>query len=693
MRALKFGRAALSAAGCMAGLLGFSGTAFGQAAITAAANANLLTCAAPCAVHFDATGTTYEGQPVEEKYLALDYRWNFGDSESGTWAEGARARGGVPQSKNVEYGFVAAHVYERPGTYSVTLTVTNGTASDQLDSPLRINVVSGDTQWPGTSTICVSSSSLPVAGSGGCPTGAAVFRESDFNVAVDTRCNIDTAPVRCLLKGGDTFTGPRISNIANTGPSMLGTYGGGKATINATTNSLIRLGDGQVGFRLVDMRIIGDPTQIASSNGAVYIYTWEGDLVSKFLSLRVDIENFDQTYYFRGDYPGYTPPTVHMNSEFAIVDGTVLHGAGHGGNDMFMMGNKMAILGMRVADKRLPPNTTETGEHVVRSKYLRKSIYAHSAFGLLDASNPANYGCLPHPITGTQGNTILKIVAGFSMDMPNPEDGYTQENIVSDNYISHCRNNTWDVTISPTDGGVQKSPEHLRYMVVEGNHFTAIRNERQVSGSGKFIHVANTSHIAIRNNVFDATATPLSMISLRGVAIATNPDQLGAPGYVPARDVRILNNTMYQNTRTTNGRILADIAATDVTRIQVANNLLYSVEPAANVLTVSSASAAATQCCGGSTCPGSCNVDLTSSPFAGAISANSRLSEFALRAGVSPVNTGVPQTAMVTRDALGGCRSGSWDIGAVELGASRCVEPALTPASAPPAPPSTLTVQ
>src|SRR3990172_2937982 len=69
---------------------------------------------APLAVFFDATGTTATG--TNHPFHELEYRWDFGDLASGNWRTT-----GLP--KNKAMGPVAAHVFETPGTYPVTLTV------------------------------------------------------------------------------------------------------------------------------------------------------------------------------------------------------------------------------------------------------------------------------------------------------------------------------------------------------------------------------------------------------------------------------------------------------------------------------------------------------------------------------------------------------------------------------------------
>ncbi|MEK7706276.1 MAG: MopE-related protein, partial [Myxococcota bacterium] len=78
---------------------------------------------APLAVFFDASGTT-DTAVTSRPFHELEYRWDFGDPAGGaTWAYGARPGS---SSKNVALGPVAAHVFESPGTYTVALSVFDG---------------------------------------------------------------------------------------------------------------------------------------------------------------------------------------------------------------------------------------------------------------------------------------------------------------------------------------------------------------------------------------------------------------------------------------------------------------------------------------------------------------------------------------------------------------------------------------
>ncbi len=97
----------------------------GTSPITVSLVPNRTSGVAPLAVFFDATDTksTNTVRPFHE----LLYQWNFGDPNSGTWATSKK-------SKNTATGGVSAHVYEVPGTYTVSLVVTDADGNTATES-------------------------------------------------------------------------------------------------------------------------------------------------------------------------------------------------------------------------------------------------------------------------------------------------------------------------------------------------------------------------------------------------------------------------------------------------------------------------------------------------------------------------------------------------------------------------------
>src|SRR4030065_2651648 len=166
---------------------------------------------APLAVFFDASATTDTGV-TNRPFHDLEYTWSFGDASSGTWASGAQP--GV-SSKNSATGPVAAHVFETPGTYTVTLTAFDGTNSATTNT--TITVQDPNTVFAGSNTICFSTSGTFT----GCPSGATHTTTSNFVTAIANQ----TTSKRLLFRRGETFTEASTAAITVTGPGIVGAFG------------------------------------------------------------------------------------------------------------------------------------------------------------------------------------------------------------------------------------------------------------------------------------------------------------------------------------------------------------------------------------------------------------------------------------------------------------------------------------
>ena len=173
---------------------------------------------APLAVFFDASATTDIGV-TDRPFHDLEYTWSFGDPSSGTWASGAQP--GV-SSKNSATGPVVAHVFETPGTYTVTLTAFDG--ANTATTTTNITVQDPDVVFAGTNTICVGATALPTAGTGGCPAGAIAISTNNFAASINT---YQATNKRILFQRGDTFSVPTSAAITSTGPGILGAFGTG----------------------------------------------------------------------------------------------------------------------------------------------------------------------------------------------------------------------------------------------------------------------------------------------------------------------------------------------------------------------------------------------------------------------------------------------------------------------------------
>lgn len=177
----------------------------------------------PFLAFFQCSATTDSSIPVTTvPTQRVIFQWNFGDdgvSGKGNWSYGAKT---AVTSRNIATGIAASHLYITSGstkTYQVTVRAHDGINLDAQCTLPTVTATDPTVGFSGTNTTCVSSSGTPVAGSGGCPAGAAVQNTTSFNTALSgSRSN-----KRTLFKCGDTFTGDNAA-IAGTVWS-LGAYG------------------------------------------------------------------------------------------------------------------------------------------------------------------------------------------------------------------------------------------------------------------------------------------------------------------------------------------------------------------------------------------------------------------------------------------------------------------------------------
>lgn len=188
---------------------------------------------APLYVHFDATGSDCDGDGRgvagdPQDFLDCSYVWDFGDPLSGTWATSGL-------SKNAAYGAVAGHVYERAGTFTVTLTVTDSTGSAST-STRNVVVDPADAIWPAHETECVSASGTFT----GCPfsvaQGARHTTSSDWDAALSAAMSAGRR--RVLFRSSETFhaNGRTVLSAGDTG--MVGSFGGtARAKVNLSSGA------------------------------------------------------------------------------------------------------------------------------------------------------------------------------------------------------------------------------------------------------------------------------------------------------------------------------------------------------------------------------------------------------------------------------------------------------------------------
>ncbi|MDM8536014.1 PKD domain-containing protein [Desulfobacterales bacterium HSG17] len=177
-------------------------------------NPSRTSCTAPCGIFFEGTGSMDAGgRSIDTNDLhdndIIDYSWDFGNGSESDVSSGGRYFN----------GFNGGHVYETPGTYTVTLTVTekNG-AKHSAETEVEISEFTGE-------TYCFSSTGDFTD----CPSGGIqITTDSWSGIPGDNNDILDyVAPNRQLfLKRGDTFTFQTPSDIGE-GPLHISSFGTG----------------------------------------------------------------------------------------------------------------------------------------------------------------------------------------------------------------------------------------------------------------------------------------------------------------------------------------------------------------------------------------------------------------------------------------------------------------------------------
>jgi PKD repeat protein len=462
---------------------------------------------APLSVFFDASGTTDAG--IARPFHELEYTWSFGDANAGTWTYGAKPG----SSRNAATGPVASHVFESPGTYTVSLTVFDGTYTATTNT--TITVQDPDVVFAGTNTVCFSTSGNYT----GCPTGAAHVQTSDFAAAINTHHNTNR---RLLFRRGETFIAASSGAISRTGPGIIGAYGSGSARpiakivaggafpiIELSSRTTPGIGD----WRVMDFEIDGsfvlssDVSGIGASGG-----------FNQFLALRLNIHDIWRGIAAGPDildwWNNHGDPGHAIFDQWAVVDSTMnaIPGCNSPGNYNCDWRVYLAARHSTVQGNYLD-NQDTGGSHVLRSEYTGKGVFSNNT---LARAGDFQLAIKLHARSWGE--------AGVAN--PGGVGTYTEQVVIADNKIVGGIN-PWTISLGPQD---TIHDERVRDIIVERNWFTA--------GSATQLHMhVNSSDTTIRNNICDLSGGRYhTCVSVdRG-------------GIVPAPiNVRVLNNTIYSS--------------------------------------------------------------------------------------------------------------------------------------------------
>ncbi len=545
---------------------------------------------APLSVFFDATGTT-DPTMTSRPFHDLEYTWDFGDPSSGTWANGAQPN---VSSKNTATGPVSAHVFETPGTYTVTLTAFDGVNTNTTNTTITVD--DPDVVFAGTNTICVSSNTTPTAGANGCPTGAQTVMQPNFATAINTYALTNR---RVLFKRGDVFTGTTYGWLKVDGPGIIGAFG-----IDQTIKPIVRI---------TISSTYNTPYLALSNNNTAGINDWRimdlefdglGNIKSQGISafgsidqvtiLRMNMHDIGVGILFDPQVLDYQnsssqdiygnitvtnfPLPRHIYDEIAIVDSTLtpVRPSAYGWR-IYASAKHFSIMGNTLGNVF---DDTSMGYHTIRNNYAHKYVLSNNTFskskGLAlklhapawcDATSLTNQ-CLFNAVASTMPTPTYSYLTNTQpvVSVMGQTGGYSEQIIISDNKIIG-NSIAGDPPVYLFNVGPQNDAkdERLKDIILERNFFKAGLNTQAAL-------IITGREITARNNICDLTGGTNGR-----TCIEVKPYSPISPAPFP-KDIWVYNNTAYNGDVTAISQpsfsaVKVDLGAVDVA---VKNNLGYS---------------------------------------------------------------------------------------------------------------------
>lgn len=569
---------------------------------------------APLAVFFDGMESGWTGHDRDEIWQDLTFHWDFGDPGAGSWSRGNQQ--GAASDRNVALGPHAAHVFEQPGTYVVTLTLSDPATAQTAQTTTTIYVDDPDVVYAGTNTVCFSNDT----DMGGCPAGATqVPNNNDWE-----SLTLHLAPGRrLLLKRGDTWSAGATVYPASSGPVTIGAFGTGADPVVSLNSTLLAF-DGASDWRVMDL----DATGAAPSAA----FTYSSDItnsVSRLLFLRVDVPGggFRGAFEFGVDLLDFgnffLGGSNQIMNELFVVDGVYASS----NNVAFVSARRLALLG-----NHWGPG----GAHGTRIEWADRAVVEHN-----------DYADFPFGFEGIKWHAASNFTdqgGGESITVPGrlTYHLYSQEGIVSDNVFDGA--GLFSISVGAQNN---VSDERLRRFRIE-------RNFVQMDADSQIGIQLGAPDSVVRNNVVTGGS---NSFGYNHIIIGAQQTQ-----GLKATNVKAQNNTCYAKDAAAN-IVCVRFEATSV-RGSATNNLLYAPGALAESDTLTDRTGA-----GGTRA--ACNLQVTSNPFVSPTP--SAVTDFQLAPGSPAVDAGCPVRANALDYATSarpadGDTSGNaeYDIGAFE---------------------------
>ena len=442
------------------------------AAFVPVINASRLEGVAPLSVSFDALSSVATGTIHD-----MTYAWWFGDAAS---------------AHPMAFGFAAAHVFEHPGQYTVTLFGIDAAGQSGF-----AQVVVDVRPFAGRTFYVASSGN---DGNDGLDESRPFATFNRAMQALDSALprNGTPAAVRVLFRRGDTFrfrNGYDFGSNRRGDPVIVGAYGSGERPVLHNENGSTVFGGYIVhGITLMDLDIRGNYDFASGSGNRANLVAFSGG--TDRLGLRVTARN-----------GGYGWAELHNNEEpltnrtgIAIFDSQFLDNADYG---CYLMGNRLAFVGNYVNRTRF--------EHCLRIYWARDAVISGNTL-----TDPAS------------SKHCLKMHSQRPSTMVQHPQGLATERVMISNNVFAAA--VWATTIAPQN---TSSVEPIRDVILERNLWVPHTTLDTLSIG---LYVLATD-VTVRNNVFRGA---MSSRDSGGTAVNVEQHASGTPA---PRNIRLFNNT------------------------------------------------------------------------------------------------------------------------------------------------------
>lgn len=493
-----------SGSDCSTCAVGFSGENCESTPTAVAPSTSVSEGVVPLGVHFDATQI---GGLTNDDFLNAHIAWQFGDAEGGAF----EATG---NDKNAATGFVAAHVFERPGTYEVVATIVDSAGEVLVTTPVTIRAL----EFSGESR-CLS-----VDGNfQGAPADCDTQTTSDLNAQLEWLGGGSNR--RLLLRRGEEWNEPDTT-IQSTGPAILGAFGSGA--------SPRIVGSGAITFTGSDVRVM----DVEFSGLGLYLW---GD---QAVGLRVRVHDVgDSGVHMGGDAVFLADSSVENNGYFSI----------------YADGSRLSITGSTIDQIRVATSFGFSDPTMSRNVFVTNNLISASR------SLPTT-GIKWHSRRGVITDNI--IIAGLSRialstddgAAPTPQDEGLGDVLIERNSLRTSIGGTEPENDQHTDCGV----------TFTANERAVIRNNVMYDMSRAFCNtneVAPARDIAIHNNTI-----------YKGTNHGPNHDEgdfVWLSGNVDG--LRVFNNIVYVNNDYAEEPIVkvSGLSLAEIPNVQFQNNIYH----------------------------------------------------------------------------------------------------------------------